>query len=52
MRLLFPNKLFLICGLTMHMFLAANFVLPVSKEMPGSDEYFDQVTIFRPGISC
>lgn len=26
-------------------FLAANFVLPMSKDMLGTDEYFDQVNM-------
>ncbi|KAJ0082467.1 hypothetical protein Patl1_10888 [Pistacia atlantica] len=29
--------------MTFVMFLAANYVLPLSKDMPGSDELFDQV---------
>jgi hypothetical protein len=32
--------------------LAANFVLPKSKDMPGTDEYFDQVIIYQLGSIC
>lgn len=31
------------------MFLAANFILPVSKDMPGSDEFFYQVNYSHTG---
>lgn len=34
------------------MFSTANFVLPLSKDMHGSDEYFDQVITYKLDCLC